>query len=98
MPANQSRKKTLRTLPIIAFRKSINVKQIIGTNTVHNNDKLMKTKNNHHKRKCIPCNLKRCFFAVNNSFQQQHQKVIKRTKRLNSTLESTVKTASAAIY
>ena len=74
------------------------MKQIIGTNTVHNNDKLIKTKNNHHKRKCIPFNLKRCFFAVNNLFQQQHQKVIKTTKRLKSTLESTVRAASLFIY
>ena len=37
-------------------------------------------------------------FAVNNLFQQQHSKVIKKTKRSKSTIESTVKTAFLFIY
>ena len=37
-------------------------------------------------------------FAVNNLFQQQHSKVIKPTKRLKSTIESTAKAASLFIY
>ena len=56
LQANQSCKETFSTLPIIAFRKGTSLKQIIGTNTIHNNEKLIKTKNNHHTGKCIPCN------------------------------------------
>ena len=37
-------KKAFTTLPIIAFRKDISLKQIIGTNTIHNNEKLVKLK------------------------------------------------------
>ena len=36
------------------------MKQLIGTNTIHNNEKLIKTKNNHHTGKCVPCNATRC--------------------------------------
>ena len=32
------------------------MKQINGTNTIHNNEKLMKTKINHHIGKRVPCN------------------------------------------
>ena len=60
LQANQSCKKTFSTLPIIAFRKSTSLKQPIGTNTFHNNKKLIKTKNNHHSGKCVPCNATRC--------------------------------------
>ena len=28
--------------------------------TIHNNENLIKTKNNHHSRKCVPCNATRC--------------------------------------
>ena len=42
------------------FRKGTSLKQIIGTNTIHNNGKLIKTKINHHTGKCIPCNSTRC--------------------------------------
>ena len=48
LQANQSCKKVFSTLPIIAFRKATSLKQIIGTNIIHNNEKLIKTKNNHH--------------------------------------------------
>ena len=37
-------------------------------------------------------------FSVSNLFQQQHSKVIKSTKRLKSTIESTAKAASLFIY
>ena len=37
-------------------------------------------------------------FVVSNLFQQQHSKVIKPTKRLKSTIESTAKAASLFIY
>ena len=53
-------KKTFSTLPIIAFRKGTSLKQIIGTNTIHNNEKLIKTKINHHTGNCVPCNSTRC--------------------------------------
>ena len=42
LQANQSYKKTFSTLPIIAFKKGTSLKQIICTNTIHNNDKLIK--------------------------------------------------------
>ena len=48
LQANQSCKKVFSTLPIMAFRKGTSLKQIIGTNIIHNNEKLIKTKNNHH--------------------------------------------------
>ena len=60
LQANQSCKETFSTLPIIAFRKGTSLKQIIGTNTIHNNEKLIKTKINHHTGKCVPCNSTRC--------------------------------------
>ena len=44
----------------MAFRKDTSQKQIIGTNTIHNNEKLIKTKINHHTGKCVPCNSTRC--------------------------------------
>ena len=50
-------KETFSTLPIIAFRKGTSLKQIIG---IHNNNKLIKTKINHHTGKCVPCNSTRC--------------------------------------
>ena len=51
LQANQSYKKTFSTLPIIAFRKGTSMKQIIGTNTNHNNEKPIKTLKNHHAGK-----------------------------------------------
>ena len=60
LQANQSYKKTLSTLLIIASRKDISLKQIIGTNTINKNEKLIKTKNNHHTGKCVSCNSTRC--------------------------------------
>ena len=43
-----------------ALRKDTNLKQIIGTNTTYNNEKLIKTKNNHHTGKFVSCNSRRC--------------------------------------
>ena len=60
LQASQSFKETFSTHPIIAFRKGTSLKQIIGTNTIHNNEKLIKTKINHHTGKCVPCNSTRC--------------------------------------
>ena len=42
LQANQSCKETFSTLPIIAFRKGTSLKQIIGTNTIHTKEKLVK--------------------------------------------------------
>ena len=52
---------TISTLPIIAFRKDTSLKQTIGTNTIHTNEKLIKTKNNYRTGKCVLRNSKRCF-------------------------------------
>ena len=60
LQANQSCKKTFSTFPIIAFRKGTSLKQTVGSNTIHNNEKLIKTKNNHHTGTCVPCNSTRC--------------------------------------
>ena len=60
LQANQSCKETFSTLPIITYRKGTSLKQIIGTNTIHNNEKRIKTKINHHTGKCVPCNSTRC--------------------------------------
>ena len=60
---NQSCKKTFSTLSIIVFRKGTSLKQIICTNTIHNNEKLIKTKNNHHTGKCVPCNSTHCLWC-----------------------------------
>ena len=43
-------------LPTIAFRKDTGLKQMIGTNTIHNNEKFIKTENNHHTGNCVLCN------------------------------------------
>ena len=53
-------KKTFSTLPIIAFRKDTSLKQITGTNTIHNNEKPIKNKNSYHTAKCAPCNSTWC--------------------------------------
>ena len=63
LQANQSCKKAFSTLPIIAFRKGTRLKQLIGTNAIYNNEKPIKTKNNHHTGKCVPCNATRCLYC-----------------------------------
>ena len=60
LQANQTCNKTISTLLIVAFRKGTSVKQNIGTNTVHNKEKFIKTKNNSPTEKCVPCNSTRC--------------------------------------
>ena len=60
LQGNQSYKKPFSTLLIIPFRKGTSLKQITGINTIHNNEKLIKTKNNHHTENCVPCNSARC--------------------------------------
>ena len=60
LQANQSCEKTFSILPIITFRKDISLKEINVTNTVHSNKKLIRTKNNHHTGKCVPCKSTRC--------------------------------------
>ena len=52
--ANQTCKKTFSTLSIITFRKDTSLEQTIVTNTILNNEKLMKTKNNNHREIRIP--------------------------------------------
>ena len=47
-------------LPIVAFKKGTSLKQIIGTTTIHNNEKLVKTKSNHHTGKWVSCNSTLC--------------------------------------
>ena len=77
LQANQSSKKSFSMLPIIAFRKGTSVKQIIGTNTIHNNEKLriiIIQESVSHATQHVA-------FAVNNLFEEQHSKVIKPTKR-----------------
>ena len=45
---------------IIAFRKNTSLRQIICTNTISHNQKLLKVKHNVTKGECIPCNPSRC--------------------------------------
>ena len=88
LQANQSCKETFSALLVITFRKSTSLKQIIGTNTIHNNKKLIKTKNNHHTGKCIPCNLIRSLccqqlISAATSKSNQNSKTFKIYHRVN---------------
>ena len=49
-----------KATPVIAFRKNTSLRQIIGTNTIRHNQKLLKVKQNATKGECIPCNTSRC--------------------------------------
>ena len=49
-----------KAAPIMAFHKNTLLRQIIGTDTIRNNQKLLKIKQNATKRECIPCNISRC--------------------------------------
>ena len=80
-------------LPIIAFRKGTSLKQITGTNTIHNNKKLTIIIQEH-----MPHAIQHVTFAVNNLLQQQHSRVINQAKCLKSTIKSTVKAASLFTY
>ena len=92
LPANQSYKKTFSMLIIIAFRKGTNLKHVIGTTTIHNNEKLIKTKNNHHTGKCVPCNSTRCLCC--------QKLILTKTFKSNQTKKrlKTVKAASLFMY
>ena len=81
LQANSSCKKTFNTLPIIAFRKGTSLKQIIGINNMHNNEKFIKTKNNHHTGKCVPCNSTRCLCC------QQLSKATFKSNQTNKTFK-----------
>ena len=50
---------------VIAFHENASLRQIIGTNTISHNQKLLKVKQNVTKVECIPCNTSRCL-----SYQQ----------------------------
>ena len=82
LQASQSCKKTFSTLPIIAFRKGTSLKNIIGINTMHNNEKPIKTKNNHHTGKCVPRNSTRCF-----CYQQLISTTTFKSKQSNKTFK-----------
>ena len=49
-----------KTKSVIAFRKNTLLRQIIGTNTIRHNQKLLKVKQNMTKGGYIPCNTSRC--------------------------------------
>ena len=69
--ANQSCKITFSMLLIIGFRKGTSLKQIIGTSTIHNNEKLIKN-NYYHRGKGAPCISTTFAFATyfNNNIQK----------------------------
>ena len=92
LQANQGCKETFITLPIIAFTKGTNLKQIIGTNIIHNNEKLVKLKLIIIQESVLHA-IQHVAFVIINLFQQQHSKVIKPIKHLKSTIKSTAKTA-----
>ena len=81
LQTNQSYKKTFIKLPIIAFRKDTTLKQIIGTNAIHNNKKLIKSKNNH-TGKCVPCNSTHCLCC-----QQLISKITFKSNQTNKTFK-----------
>ena len=89
LKANQSCKKTFSTLAIMIFRKDTSLKQIIGTNTIHNNEKLIKTKKNHQTETCVPWNSKRCLCSQQTYFNKNSSTVINSTKLLKSSIKST---------
>ena len=83
LQANQSCEKTFSTLPIIAFRKGISLKQINVTNTVRSNKKLIKTKNNYHTGKCVPCKSTRCL-----CYQERISTTAFKINQTNKTMKS----------
>ena len=93
----QSCKITFSTLPIIAFRKGISLKQTIGNDSLHNIKKLIKTKNNHHTGKCVPCD-STCCLCCQQIISTTTFKIIKAIKHLKSALESTIEAAWLFIY
>ena len=91
-----------------AFRKITSLKQTIGTNAIHNNEKLALmpslTTKNLWKLKIILIQesvshaIQHIAFAVNNLFQQEYPKAIEIARHLKSTIKSTVKAALLFIY
>ena len=61
LQTNQRCGKTFSTFPAIVFKTDTSLRQNIFTNVVHNNKKIIKSKINHQKGKCVPCHSKRCF-------------------------------------
>ena len=64
------------------------MKQIIGTNSIRYNEKFIKTKNNHHTEKCIPCNSTRSLccqqlISTTTSKSNQNNKTFKIYHRKN---------------
>ena len=55
-----------KAAPVMAFHKNALLRQIIGTDTIKNNQKLLKIKQNATKGECIPCNISRYFIPTNN--------------------------------
>ena len=90
---NQSFRRPFSTLTVTAFRKCTSQNHIFVTKTIHNNEKIIKTKNEHYTGKCNP----KVVFSFNNLCEQKHSKVIKPIKRLKSTIKSTAE-ASFVIY
>ena len=58
---------------------------MIDTNTVHNNEKLIKTQNNHHTGKCVPCNSTRCLCC-----QQLVSRATFKSNQTNKTFKTTI--------
>ena len=60
----------------MAFRKNASLRQIISTNTISYNQKLLKVKQNVTKGECIPCNMSRCLscqqITVTTTFESIH--------------------------
>ena len=44
-----------KTTPVIVFRKNTSLKQIIGANTIRDNQKILNVKRNAIKGDCNPC-------------------------------------------
>ena len=49
-----------KATPVIVFCKNTSLRQIIGTNTIRDNQKVLKVKQNVTKGECIPHNTSRC--------------------------------------
>ena len=79
---------------MIAFGKGTSLKQSVGANTIHNNEKLIKNKKTIIIQESVSYAIQHVVFAVSNLFQQQSLKAIKPKKRLESTIESSAKAAT----
>ena len=79
LKTNQSCRKPFSTLTVIAFRKCTRQDHIFVTNTIHDNEKVIKTKNEHYTGKFNP----KVVFSFNNLCQQKHSK----SNRTNKTFK-----------